>query len=294
MTERVRTTLNYKKPAFWIVIMAAAICVTAAVCFLINREKNAFDIKIVIPAGSDKPFYYSDMEISPKRNQIVLSSGEGLGDTEVVLKPVEAKREDIYEPTYMTPGLPVKMYAEKDAWFQIGVAGSHPDKDLTVYVHVEGVTVRIADDDLSGKIQYNGQWYDRETLSDETITWLEWYNSLSEDGQLAVNFVPLDLYDLAGYGGSEVIAVDAQWDKHPMVMVNDTYYYDTNIESTRPDRSAGMDGEITSDVEGWEIPQENDQSNFGTGYGYQIIDDHTLEIQINGKWIIFETHDSDQ
>ena len=34
--ERVKTMMNYKKPAFWIVIAAVALCIVVAVCFLTN------------------------------------------------------------------------------------------------------------------------------------------------------------------------------------------------------------------------------------------------------------------
>ncbi|MDE7186911.1 MAG: M56 family metallopeptidase, partial [Lachnospiraceae bacterium] len=55
------------------------------------------------------------------------------------------------------------------------------------------------------QIRYLDQWYSKGDLSDETIEWLEWYNSLPEEEQLAVNHVPHDLYELAGYGtGSDV------------------------------------------------------------------------------------------
>lgn len=64
------------------------------------------------------------------------------------------------------------------------------------------------------KIRYMDQWYSRDTLSAETIEWLEWYNSLSEEEQLAVSSIPHDLYDLAGYGGGPgmVETVDAEAD----------------------------------------------------------------------------------
>ena len=67
-----------------------------------------------------------------------------MGDTEVVLKPIEVKEEKTYEPTYLTPGMPVEMDAEKGAWFKIGVSMQNPtDTDRIVYVEVEGVEVRI-------------------------------------------------------------------------------------------------------------------------------------------------------
>lgn len=49
------------------------------------------DISIVIPAGSQEEFVDSEEEISPNKNQITISSGEGLSDTEVILKPVDVK-----------------------------------------------------------------------------------------------------------------------------------------------------------------------------------------------------------
>lgn len=54
------------------------------------------------------------------------------------------KEENAYEPTYLTPGMPVEMDVEKGAWVKIGVAMQNPtDTDITVYVEVEGVEVRI-------------------------------------------------------------------------------------------------------------------------------------------------------
>ena len=81
---------------------------------------------------------------------------------------------------------------------------------------------------------------------------------------------------------------DIEWDKIPMVMVNGKLYYDTGKEHTKTDRSEVMDGEITSTVDGSEIPTENNQSNFGTGFQYQYGKDNTIDIRINGKWIVFE------
>ena len=118
---------------------------------LVGCGKNdTYKIRITVPAGSteeiiyQEDFAYSDEEISPKGNTITISSGEGLGDTEVVLKPIEVKEENAYEPTYLTPGMPVEMDVEKGAWFKIGVNMQNPtDTDIAVYVEVKGVEVRI-------------------------------------------------------------------------------------------------------------------------------------------------------
>ena len=130
-----------------IVLVLALVCLLG----LVGCGKNdTYKIRITVPAGSteeiiyQEDFAYSDEEISPTGNTITISSGEGLGDTEVVLKPIEVKEENAYEPTYLTPGMPVKMNVEKGAWFKIGVNMQNPtDTDIVVYVEVEGVEVRI-------------------------------------------------------------------------------------------------------------------------------------------------------
>ena len=154
--ERVKSVMNYKKPAFWVVTLAVLSCVVVAVCFLTNPRQDSFDIKIIVPAGSQESFVYSDEEISPTKNRIIIASGENLGDTQVILKPIEARQENAYdEPVYLTPGMPVTMDAEKGGWFKIGVNIQNPtDQDLEVYVSVTNVTVRISSAEAIDRAQY--------------------------------------------------------------------------------------------------------------------------------------------
>lgn len=197
--ERVKTVLHYKKPTFWIISAAIVTCVVVAVCFLTNPKNNTFDVKIVIPAGSEEAFYYSDEEISPKQNKITLSARSGLGDTLIVLKGTEVKEENAYEPTYLTAGLPVSMDAEKGGWFRIGVYLDNPTaEDRVVFVQAKRVDIRIstfAQNETNHTIRYNERWYQKDDLSDETIEWLRWYHQLSIDGQMAVSYVPWDLQE---------------------------------------------------------------------------------------------------
>ena len=85
-----------------------------------------------------------------------------------------------------------------------------------------------------------------------------------------------------------------KWDLIPMVMVNGELYLDTGIESSVEARCGMMDGEITSTVDGSEKPTQNDQSNFGTGFGYQYGTEGTIEIFMNEKWWIFATEEARQ
>lgn len=74
-----------------------------------------------------------------------------------------------------------------------------------------------------------------------------------------------------------------------MVMVDGKLYYDTEHESDIKGRCGVMDGEITASVASTETPTQNDQSNFGMGYGYQYVDGTGIDVYIDGKWMRFET-----
>ena len=111
-------------------------------------KKEKFEVEISVPAGNIETFVYSDEEIRPTGNKITIWSGAGLGDTEVILKPVNENVETGYVAEYLTQGVPVKFDTSnvKNEWFKIGIAVQN-DSDkgpIAVSVEVEGVEVRIA------------------------------------------------------------------------------------------------------------------------------------------------------
>ena len=72
-----------------------------------------------------------------------------------------------------------------------------------------------------------------------------------------------------------------------MLMVDGVLYEDAGCEDTTEGRCGNMDGEITSSVESWQQPEEDGQSNFGSGFGYQIgMEPDTLEILQDGHWLV--------
>ena len=446
--ERVKSVMNYKKPAFWVIIIAVIVCVGVAICFLTNPKQDRYTLRIVVPAGSQEEFVYTDEEVSTVRNSIKIWSGDGLGDTEVLLFPVNKTAETGYTATYLTHGMPVEFDAEKDTWFKIGVNMQNPtNEDIIVYVEVENVEVRIVDeinsvikwfdytenpsamDDESTinlpiypdvTFSYNqaqiiaSKTFDTSELTDHTILitgmpiWNAYFTDLTgddypeicatytfgsgiidsriiiydyakgasyelsdrgyfdftlrfneADGYLYVDKrkyntdelvetgrlvfknhciqiegfsneahqvfqaeileihgghylvkpvegswelnsadrieVPIrnvhpspepeigDVIEIEYSGeiletypariadvyGIKVIKETETWDLIPMVMVNGTLYLDTGHESKIEARCGVMDGEITSQVDGSKQPTVDDQSNFGTGYGYQ-------------------------
>ena len=468
--ERVKSVMNYKKPAFWVIIIAVIICVGVAACFLTNPKQDRYTLRIVVPAGSQEEFVYTEEEVSTVRNSIKIWSGDGLGDTEVLLFPVNKTAETGYTATYLTHGMSVEFDAENDTWFKIGVNMQNPtNEDIIVYVEVENVEVRIVDE-INSVIE----WFDYLETPDEmkwdgsleisltefpdvTFRWtygemlavkgskstslytgmpiwnayfcdltgdglpelcssISWgsgmidnrviiydyangvsyelsdrgyfdftlrfneadgylyvdkkkYNTdeLVETGRLVFknNCIQIEgfsneahqvfqaeiLEDHNGYYlvkpvegswelnsadrievpirnahpspepeigdvieieysgeiletypariadvyGIKVIKQTETWDLIPMVMVNGTLYLDTGHESKIEARCGVMDGEITSQVDGNKQPSVDNQSNFGTGYGYQYgATEGTIELFMNGKWWIFATEEARQ
>ena len=101
-------------------------------------------IRIVVPAGSQGEFIYSDEEISPRKSQLDIKSIDMPKDAEFVLKPIDAAQENTFECTGFPKGVPMLIEVEKRAWYKIGIAVQNPtDEDITVVFHVENVKVRI-------------------------------------------------------------------------------------------------------------------------------------------------------
>ena len=154
----------------WVIIIAVIVCVGVAVCFLTNPKQDRYTLRIVVPAGSQEEFVYTEEEVSTVRNSIKIWSGDGLGDTEVLLFPVNKTAETGYTATYLTHGMPVEFDAEKDTWFKIGVNMQNPtNEDIIVYVEVENVEVRIVDE-INSVIE----WFDYLETPDE----MKWDGSL--------------------------------------------------------------------------------------------------------------------
>lgn len=90
------------------------------------------------------------------------------------------------------------------------------------------------------------------------------------------------------YGEAIKDPTELVWDRRPMVMLKGELYLDTGHEGDIDGRCGVMDGEISSTVDGSEIPTQDNQSNFGDGYEYQYVDRNSVDIYMNGKWIRFE------
>lgn len=100
------------------------------------------ELRIIVPAGSQDEYVFCDEEISSGKGVVTVSSGEGLGDTAVILERIG---EYGYTATYLTPGMPVDLEVVPDAWYRVGIGRQNPtDEDQEAFVIVEGdIELRI-------------------------------------------------------------------------------------------------------------------------------------------------------
>lgn len=199
--ERVGNVMHYRKPAVWAVGAAVLACAVVAVCFLTDPKENAanegeetgqkYDV-IPMVMVDDRYFYDTGRRIT--RADGIEEDGEITSTVEGWERPQENDQSNFGK------GYPYRYYNEDMLEIYIG-----EDWNLFEYRSGDGSTIRYLD-----------RWYSRSDLSEETIEWLEWYNSLPEEKQLAVSSVPYDLYDLAGDGNVSGRTVETE-DAEPAV-----------------------------------------------------------------------------
>ena len=94
-------------------------------------------------------------------------------------------------------------------------------------------------------------------------------------------------------GGETTALNEEQTVKARAVFVRDRLYISTETESTIEGRCGNMDGEIISSVSEDEMPSKNGESNFGTGYSYQVTGVNTVDVFIGDKIIVFRCFDNE-
>ncbi len=135
--------------------MRMKLVIAAAALFSVLLFRNFFvldgfygggpaELQITIPAGHTEGFIYADEEISPMKHTLIVRTAEGTPDGEVILKGVEVREENAYEPARITAGLPTEIPVERRAWFQIGLSIPNPTEEyLTVTLTVQSAELRI-------------------------------------------------------------------------------------------------------------------------------------------------------
>ena len=172
-------------------------------------------------------------------------------------------------------------------WITVAAGGNQPANSPTpVNPSIEEITENEV-------VEFHGQLFNKSDLSEETLEWLEWYNSLSPEEQLAVSSIPADLYTNDGAGST--IA-----DAPPMVYVNDTLYKQSTKQTSCNELKDDFVylGVIESDITNLQnnsngnasdgIPKENFQANHPIvgAKVYQYGNDIVVEIE--GKYWLYE------
>ncbi len=73
----------------------------------------------------------------------------------------------------------------------------------------------------------------------------------------------------------------------PMVMVDGRLFKDMGYVNSAI-KCDTADGKILTSVDVTKTPQKDNESNFGEGYEYQMLDQSHINVKINDKWYIFQ------
>ena len=124
-----------------IAFILTLVCVLGLVGCSAQKE---YTVRIVVPAGNQGGFVYSEEEISSHKGRLEIKSIDMPEDAEFVLLPVGEMRENVYECTNFPKGEPMLLDVEKGAWYKIGIAIENPtDEDIVVVFHIVNAKVRI-------------------------------------------------------------------------------------------------------------------------------------------------------
>ena len=365
--DRVKSVMNYKKPAFWGVVLAVIVCVFVAVCFLTNpvTKNNGTDGTVT------EWFDYletPDEMVWDGRLEINLPEFPGVTFRWYPEK-MEAVTEEGIVPLFH--GMPIwntyfcDLTGDRipDLCSTYTFGSGIIDSRIIIYDYANGASYELSDrgyfdftlrfneadgylyvdktkyntDELveTGRLVFKNNSIQIEGFSNEAHQVFRAEILEIHDGHYLVKpvegswelnsadriVVPIsnahpspepeigDVIEIEYSGeiletypariadvyGIKVIKQTETWDLIPMVMVNGTLYLDTGHESKIEARCGVMDGEITSQVDGNKQPSVDNQSNFGTGYGYQYgATEGTIELFMNGKWWIFATEEARQ
>ena len=106
--------------------------------------QKEYTVRIVVPAGNQGRFVYSEEEISSRKSRLEIKSIDMPEDAAFLLRSVGETQENVYECTNFPKGEPMLIDVEKGAWYKIGIAMENPTaEDIIVVFHVVGVKIRI-------------------------------------------------------------------------------------------------------------------------------------------------------
>ena len=125
-------------------LIALVLVLVSVLCLVGCTMQSEYAIRIVVPAGSQGEFIYSDEEISSRKRRLEIKSIDMPEDAEFVLIPVGETQENVYECTDFPKGEPMLIDVEKGTWYKIGITVENTtNEDIIVVFHVVNAKVRI-------------------------------------------------------------------------------------------------------------------------------------------------------
>lgn len=79
-----------------------------------------------------------------------------------------------------------------------------------IVIEILGMQVYNNVGNKSETVQFHDKTLNKSDLSEETLEWLAWYNGLEETEQLAISYIPHDLYELCGFNNVEDAPVETE------------------------------------------------------------------------------------
>ena len=110
---------------------------------------------------------------------------------------------------------------EGDAYYEFSPDGrpgfTYVDRGSEAFLIVDGTWYQVTNpsapplewkedgktEETASQVRFGDNWINEANLSQETLEWLDWYNSLPEEEQLAVSAIPADLLEESGISGTE-------------------------------------------------------------------------------------------
>lgn len=107
---------------------------------------DTFDLTFVIPAGNGDTVVYAEELIVPQSKTLTVVPADDTPAGELWIESVYAKDEGCYDGAYpLTAGSPMKLAAEKDGCFRLGVCVPNPTaEDITVTLTVKNVILIVS------------------------------------------------------------------------------------------------------------------------------------------------------
>lgn len=169
--ERVKGILNYKKPAFWVIIVTVILCIILAACFLTNPKMQEQTVDPLMGFAQFLPEGYT-MEHSEGRSYTISKDGEVFGRLQSALLDIPEDVEDFRDYAWAH---------QQELWTQFGIdfdneyleymTNSSLNADCEGWFAIYDPDTQVSQAEYHYLYLVTGAGYDL-TVTDESVDWL--------------------------------------------------------------------------------------------------------------------------